>query len=60
MADSRLSTDFDSDVGEELNEVDEVLRRALERREQPTIDDSNRRLSRESVDMIFCAQTVED
>lgn len=49
MADNRPSTDFDSDDGEELNEVDEALRRALERREQPTIDDSNRRLSRESV-----------
>ncbi|KAK3500000.1 uncharacterized protein B0T23DRAFT_401501 [Neurospora hispaniola] len=49
VADNRPSTDFDSDDGEELNEVDEALRRALERREQPTIDDSNRRLSRESV-----------
>ncbi|EGO60471.1 hypothetical protein NEUTE1DRAFT_119643 [Neurospora tetrasperma FGSC 2508] len=47
VADNRPSTDFDSDDGEELNEVDEALRRALERREQPTIDDSNRRLSRD-------------
>lgn len=48
LADNRPSTDFDSDDGEELNEVDEALRRALERREQPSIDDdSNRRLSRD-------------
>ncbi|KAK3399024.1 hypothetical protein B0T20DRAFT_351857, partial [Sordaria brevicollis] len=48
VADNRPSTDFDSDDGEELNDVDEALRRALERREQPSIDDnSNRRLSRD-------------
>ncbi|KAK3951236.1 hypothetical protein QBC32DRAFT_344480 [Pseudoneurospora amorphoporcata] len=47
VADNRPSTDFDSDDGQELNDVDEALRRALERREQPSIDDSNRRLSRD-------------
>lgn len=58
VADNRPSTDFDSDDGEELSEVDEALRRALERREQPTMNDF-RRLSRELVTVPFPPKLLE-